>query len=57
MSISPPILKDKDEEDDDEESQINLENISKDQAREPSKVTSNLLRPTHVYEDSPLLQF
>ena len=59
MSISAPILKDKSDldEEDEDEIQINLDNISKEQAREPSKVSSNVLRPTHVYEDSPLLQF
>jgi hypothetical protein len=48
-AMAPPVLKDEPEEDEDK-MEIETE-------REASKVSRNILRPTNVYEDSPLLQF
>jgi|TARA_B110000285_G_C15075688_1_gene590584 hypothetical protein len=48
-AMAPPVLKDEPEEDEDK---MEIETV-----REASKVSRNILRPTNVYEDSPLLQF
>jgi hypothetical protein len=54
MSIAAPILKDLPEEDEDDDKMETGADEEQEQ-RDASKVSRNLLRPTHVYEESPLL--
>lgn len=59
MSISPvgpPILKDEDRDGDELEIEA-VKPLSLEDVDRVSKVSRNILRPTNVYEDSPLLQF
>ena len=49
--VAPPVLKD--DPDSDEEDKMEI----KERESDASKVSRNILRPTNVYEDSPLLQF
>ena len=52
MSIAPPVLKDEDSDED----KMEMENKDSEKDR-TSAVSKNVLRPTQVYEESPLLQF